>query len=183
MKTTTIRLSGILLLLFTLLFTACKKDNLTSDDLMTVIVNEEATVELSKANFTTKENGLVKATGGNYYEAGSMEYIVEGTTEAIIEFKEGGNCNLNKNGSSFSKSLKGKSKKNKKFTKVILSPIVKVTGCQWIVQGIIEYYDDNNNLLATIDFGNGTCDEWATKTFPNNSKPAVTFSQDDWFKK
>jgi hypothetical protein len=88
---------------------------------------------------------------------------------------------LSKNGISSKKSLKGKSHQSKKYTMVVVSPIVKVANCKYIVQGIVEYYDDNNNLLATIDFGNGTCDEWAVKSFPN--KPDYTFSQDDWFKK
>ncbi len=109
-----------------------------------------------------------------------MEYVVNGITEATFEFNTGGQGTLNKNGGKTNKSLKSKSSKEN-YTKVIVSPIVKVKTCKYIVQGIIEYYDDNNKLVATIDFGDGTCDEWAVKSFPN--KADYTFSQDDWFKK
>jgi hypothetical protein len=182
MKTSS-KLLSIALLALALGFVSCKKDTVNADDFLSEIVEEEETITLSKAGFKTNSIGLIKATTDNYYEAGTMEYIVNGVLEATFEFQTGGQGSLNKNGSSTIKSLKGKSKKTKKYTKVIVSPMVKVSGCQWIVQGIIEYYDDKNNLLATIDFGNGLCDEWATKTFPNNNKPPVTFSQDDWFKK
>jgi len=178
---TTIQFLAFALCGLILSFTSCKKDELTKDDFLTEVVNEESTVELSKAGFTTTSNGLVKATDANYYTAGTMEYVIDGTTEATIEFQAGGQCALNKNGSAKTKSLKGKSSKSKKYHKVIVSPIVKVNGCKYIVQGIVEYYDMNNNLVASIDFGNGTCDALAIKSFPN--KPDYTFSQDDWFKK
>lgn len=166
-----------------LTFTSCKKDEFKSnDDLYKAIASEEATVTLSKAGFTTNSTGLIKASEANYYKAGTMEYIVDGSTEATFSFKTGGQGSLNKGGAISNKTLKSKSGKTS-YTKVIVSPIVKVTGCKYIVQGIVEYYDKNNTLLATIDFGNGTCDEWAVKSFPNNSKPDYTFSQDDWFKK
>lgn len=182
MKNTLYLLSFILCSL-ALTFSSCSKKEISTDDeLFAAIVNEEATIELSKAGFTTNNNGLVKASSANYYTAGSMEYIVDGNPEATFEFAAGGQGTLNKGGTQSKKTLKGKSGKTK-YTKVIISPIVKVTGCKYIVQGMVEYYDDKNNLLATIDFGNGTCDEWAVKTFPNNSKPDYTFSQDDWGKK
>lgn len=180
---TSINILVFVLLGLVLSFTSCKKDELKQDDFLSEVVEEEATINLSKAGFTTKSNGLVKAANESYYETGNMEYVVDGVTEATFIFQSGGQGSLKKGGSTSTKKLKGKSKKTKKYTKVVVSPIVKVTGCKYIVQGIVEYYDMNNNLLATIDFGNGVCDEWATKTFPNNSKPAVTFSQKVWYKK
>ena len=172
----------ILAIITALFFIAsCTKKELSEDQLMYDVVTEQATLELSKANFTTAKNNLVKARNANYFESGSMDYLVDGVTEATITFQSGGQCSLSKNGISSKKSLKGKSHQSKKYTMVVVSPIVKVANCKYIVQGIVEYYDDNNNLLATIDFGNGTCDEWAVKSFPN--KPDYTFSQDDWFKK
>ncbi len=178
--TTTLKTSLLILCAIAIAFTSCKKDTTEKTDLLNEVVNEPATVELSEANFTTNSNNLLKATDANYYEAGTMEYVVNGITEATFEFNAGGQGTLNKNGGKTNKSLKGKSSKAN-YTKVIVSPIVKVKTCKYIVQGIIEYYDDNNKLVATIDFGDGTCDEWAVKSFPN--KPDYTFSQDDWFKK
>lgn len=179
MKTTR-QLSFLLLCAIAISFTSCSKNATEKVDLLYEAVSEPSTVELSQANFTTKSNGLIKAKDANYYEAGTMEYVVNDVTEATFEFKAGGQGSLNKNGHQSAKSLKGKSSKAT-YNKVIVSPIVKVANCDYIVQGIIDYYDDKNNLVATIDFGDGTCDEWAVKSFPN--KADYTFSQDDWFKK
>jgi hypothetical protein len=64
----------------------------------------------------------------------------------------------------------------KGYTEIEVNPIVK-TSCyfdQWDktimtpVSGLFEYYDDNGNWVASIDFGDGTCDEWATKTWDVN---------------
>lgn len=33
------------------------------------------------------------------------------------------------------------------------------------VSGLIEFYDRDNNWVASIDFGDGVCDQWATKTW------------------
>ena len=33
------------------------------------------------------------------------------------------------------------------------------------VSGLFEYYDSENNWIASIDLGDGTCDQWATKTW------------------
>lgn len=176
-----IQLALSLLLILVVGFASCKKEEVKTDDFLSEIVQEEATIELSKEGFKTISTALVKANNANYYEAGKMQYEVNGIIEATFEFQQGGQGALSKNGSSTKKNLKGKSSKSKKYNKVIVSPIIKVKGCKYIVQGIIEYYDTKNNLLATIDFGNGTCDEWAVKSFPN--KPDYTFSQDDWFKK
>jgi hypothetical protein len=39
------------------------------------------------------------------------------------------------------------------------------------VSGTFEYYDENENWVATIDFGDGTCNQWATKTWDTNTFP------------
>ena len=36
------------------------------------------------------------------------------------------------------------------------------------VSGLIEFHDENDNWVASIDFGDGECDEWATKTWDIN---------------
>ena len=33
------------------------------------------------------------------------------------------------------------------------------------VSGLFEYYDENNNWVASLDYGDGTCDHIATKTW------------------
>ena len=82
----------------------------------------------------------------------------------------------------------------KGYTEVEVSPIVK-TSCyfaQWDktimtpVSGLFEYYDSDNYWVASIDFGDGTCDEWATKTwdvnmFPDSPSGSEDFSVFDYF--
>ena len=62
---------------------------------------------------------------------------------------------------------------DKGYTEVEVSPIVKIT-CYFSnwdkdvmtpVSGLFDYYDTDDNWVASIDFGDGTCDEWATKTW------------------
>jgi len=49
------------------------------------------------------------------------------------------------------------------------------------VSGLIEFNDENDNWVASIDFGDGECDEWATKTwdtsvFTEDTSGTSTFS-------
>ncbi len=66
----------------------------------------------------------------------------------------------------------------KDFKKVITDPLVKVDGCDYIVAGVIKFFK-KDKWVATIDFGDGTCDEWATKTTEDGVE---TFSLDDLHK-
>ena len=76
----------------------------------------------------------------------------------------------------------------KGYTEVEVSPIVK-TSCyfaQWDktimtpVSGLFEYYDSDNYWVASIDFGDGTCDEWATKTWDVNMFPDFPIGSEDF---
>ena len=49
------------------------------------------------------------------------------------------------------------------------------------VSGLIEFHDENDNWVASIDFGDSECDEWATKTwdtsvFTEDTSGTSTFS-------
>ena len=49
------------------------------------------------------------------------------------------------------------------------------------VSGLIDFYDTDSNWVATIDFGSGECDQWATKTwdttvFPDSPEGEKRFS-------
>ena len=58
-------------------------------------------------------------------------------------------------------SSKTGSKKN--YSKNILIPLERIDGCDYVVKGKIEYIK-NGSVLATVDFGEGECDDIATKT-------------------
>ena len=84
----------------------------------------------------------------------------------------------------------------KGYSEIEVNPIVKIN-CYFKVwdkdvftpvSGLFEYYDSNGNLVASIDFGDGTCDEWATKTwdvdvFPDYPSGTSDFSVFDYKKK
>ena len=75
------------------------------------------------------------------------------------------------------------------YTEIEVNPIVKIK-CYFSdwdkevmtpVSGLFEYYDADGNWVASIDFGDGTCDEWATKTwdvdvFPDHPSGSNDFS-------
>ena len=74
------------------------------------------------------------------------------------------------------------------YTEVEVSPIVK-SNCyfqEWDkevltpVSGLFEYYDSNNNWVASIDFGDGSCDQWATKTWDVNMFPDYPSGREDF---
>ena len=82
---------------------------------------------------------------------------------------------------------------DKGYIEVEVSPIVK-TNCYFSnwnkdvmtpVSGLFDYYDTDDNWVASIDFGDGTCDEWATKTwnvdvFPDYPSGTNDFSVFDY---
>ena len=84
----------------------------------------------------------------------------------------------------------------KGYSEIEVNPIVKIN-CyfqDWDkdvmtpVSGLFEYYDSDGNWVASIDFGDGTCDEWATKTwdvniFPDYPNGTNDFSVFDYKKK
>ena len=49
------------------------------------------------------------------------------------------------------------------YTKNILIPLERIDGCDYVVKGKIEYIKDGS-VVATVDFGDGECDNIATKT-------------------
>ena len=74
------------------------------------------------------------------------------------------------------------------YTEVEVIPIVK-SNCyfqEWDkevltpVSGIFEYYDSDNNWVASIDFGDGSCDQWATKTWDVNMFPDYPSGSEDF---
>ena len=107
-------------------------------------------------------------------------FIVEGTVEfykgdeliVTIDFGDGTCDNLATKtvGTETTEFiLKREKDKYSKYTKVIVEPLIKTDDCDYIVSGIVDFYQEDL-WVATIDFGDGTCDEWATKTWDGGSK-------------
>lgn len=98
-----------------------------------------------------------------------------GLTFILISCEKEGNYDIVSNDGQYAR----KAYTDKGYTEVEVTPIVK-TSCYFVqwdktimtpVSGLFEYYDSNNNWVASIDFGNGTCDEWATKSWDINMFP------------
>ena len=49
------------------------------------------------------------------------------------------------------------------YTKNILIPLEKIDDCNYVVKGKIEYIK-KGTVVATVDYGDGQCDDIATKT-------------------
>ena len=82
---------------------------------------------------------------------------------------------------------------DKGYTETEVNPIVKIS-CYFSdwdkevmtpVSGLFEYYDADGNWVASINFGDGSCDEWATKiwdvdVFPDYPSGKKDFSVFDY---
>lgn len=62
-------------------------------------------------------------------------------------------------------SASGVNRNGQNWTATITEPIIKRANCRWISDGVIQFTRDGNT--ATLNFGNGTCDRFATLTLPN----------------
>lgn len=125
-------------------------------------------------------NPLVKIEDCDYIVSGTIEFQQNGETIAVIDYGDG-ECDdiatVTKDGETFDISLK-KEYKEDWYYKVVTEPIVKMESCDYIVSGVVEFYSTkDDSWLATIDFGDGECDEWATKT---TKEGTFEFSLLDW---
>lgn len=174
-------LSNYLLLFSFLILISCTKETIKTD-FTDELSNEEAQLVLPSSNFSMEVLETLKADCHDYYVEGKIEYKLEADQVAVVDFGDG---------ESDSKVLviKGESEsefdcnqkecyykgKKSKYKKIIVEPIVKTEDCQYIVSGIIKYYEiSTGNWVATIDFGEGTCDDIATKTTSDGE--LITFS-------
>ena len=114
---------------------------------------------------------LVKQDNCSYIVEGTVDYLKDGKVVATVDYGDGTCDDLatkTVNGESKVIKLKGRMKKGKKgrkekYRKTVVSPLVKLENCSYIVEGTVEYLKDGK-VAATVDFGDGTCDDKATKT-------------------
>lgn len=161
-----------------LIFTACKKEDGSSKDgsLNDAFKNQEAGITLKGDGKFDKviTKPLVKINGCDYIVEGTIEYQLNGTAVAVVDYGDGTCDNLASktvDGVTEVFELDGKEKgKGWEYSKVIVQPLVKLQNCDYIVSGVIEFYKDKTIWVATVDYGSGICDEWATKTWDGGSK-------------
>ena len=108
---------------------------------------------------------MEKIDGCDYVVKGKIEYIKDGSVVATIDYGDG-ECDdiatKTVDGKNYTYNLGGK-EKSSSYKKNILIPLVKIDGCDYIVEGKIEYIKDGT-VVATVDYGDGQCDDIATKT-------------------
>ena len=145
---------------------------------------EEATASSSQINLSSSDyervitSTLVREADRGVYTSGVIEYRENGTVSERVDFgkgKVGKAEKTDKEGNKEDLDLEKKKDKASKYEKVIVEPIVKTDDCDYIVAGIIEFYE-SGELVATVDFGDGNCDDIATKT---SGEEVTEFSMDD----
>ena len=161
-----------LLLTFLILFVSCSKsDNeKLSDDLFK---DQEADLFIKGDGDFEKiiTKPLKKTDDCKFIVEGTIEFLKGGTTVAIIDFGDGECDNIatkTVDGEEFEFILEKKDKASK-YTKIIVEPLIKIEGCDYIVAGIVKFVE-GDKWIATIDFGDGECDDIATKYWDGGSK-------------
>jgi len=89
-----------------------------------------------------------------------IDYVENEVVTTTIQFKKGNKATKITEEGETEISLK---KEGEDFEKVIVEPIVKSEDCDYIIAGMIKYFKDGK-WLATVDYGDGTCDDVAIKT-------------------
>ncbi len=152
---------------------SCQKEK--QDDKNDVFGVEDANLLITENGYkSTIVSPLDKPADWKFNTSGIIEYTVNGNVVAKVDFGSGEKDTWAKksvNGTEANMDLTHKGKKSD-YDKIIVKPLVKTTNCNYIVEGTIEYWN-GGEWVATVDYGDGTCDDLATKTWAGGSK---TFS-------
>ena len=143
-----------------------KKEGKVSKENNDYSVSKGDYIDIKSSNY--EKNILIpleKIDGCDYVVKGKIEYIKDGTVVATVDYGDG-QCDdiatKTVDGKNYTYNLGGK-EKSSSYKKNILIPLVKIDGCDYIVEGKIEYIKDGT-VVATVDYGDGQCDDIATKT-------------------
>lgn len=151
-----------------LLFTSCQKEEESKDRFADEVSSEEEHLRLPESNFDKIITEPLVYSEEGYYSSGVIHYMLNGEEQAVINYgSEKGKAEITKGNEKKKIALKKKEeeKEDKEFyKKIIVEPIVVTDDCEYIVSGIIKYFDKKTGeWLATVDFGDGTCEDIATK--------------------
>lgn len=184
-----------IILVLVLALTGCKKGKYNSKG---GSMTEEAAalgymIEVSTSDFSEVEkSALMRSDENSPYTSGTLEYVENGSVTATIVFNgKEATCSDKKGTKQFGTEVKDCNKKECKkkdckktyYKKVITSPIVKSSECQYIVKGIVKFFDaKTGEWLATFDYGDGTCDDLIDKTSKDKKggTDVYTFSMKDY---
>lgn len=170
---------------FAIIFTACEKDDFKTT-LEDQISNELVHITMPTSDYDmTVTEALTRTNGSDFYTSGIIEYSLDGQVIATVNYGDGTDettAKKYKDGEvadiDLTQTKDKDGKEEKKYVKVVVEPLVVSEDCGFIVSGIIKYYDWDKNWLASIDFGDGTCDDIAVKDTKDGS---TTFTVSDYF--
>ena len=149
-----------------------EKEENASEENFNLSAEEADYINISSSKTGSKKNytkniliPLERIDGCDYVVRGKIEYIKDGAVVATVDFGDG-ECDdiatKTVDGKSSTFNLRGK-KKSSRYKRNIIKPLVKIDGCDYIVEGKIEFIK-TGAVVATLDFGDGQCDNIAIKT-------------------
>lgn len=172
-----------------LIFSSCNKrcNKHIQDDFTHEVSTEEIQIQLPNSGFEMNELETTSSTSDDYYTSGVLEYIIDGEIKATVDFGDGENDskalliqNLTQKEFELKKEDCSYDGKKSQYKKIIIRPLIKTDDCPYIVSGIIKYYNlKDNSWAATIDFGDGMCDDIAIKI---TTKGTTTFNVSEYYK-
>lgn len=121
---------------------------------------------------TWNNNGFDSGGNWSYVKTATMTFTYPGGSSSVWNHShvssliQGGNTPThwdNVWSTTGSSSFEGSNGVN--FSSTIVKPLIKKATCRWISEGKIEFA--RNGGTSTLDFGNGTCDRFATLTTAN----------------
>lgn len=170
---------------------SCNKEE-SEVDFTDSISTVDETLLLPESGYTINKVTELGGLENDRYTEGIIQYVKDGEILASVDFADGtdadeatidqdgvkSRCDLEKmDGGKDGKFGKGK---KRHFKKIIVEPIVKTEDCDYIVSGIVKLFDKKTGKwVATIDFGDGTCDDQATK---ETADGLYTFTLKDHYK-
>ncbi len=166
------KILALILLSIAITLTGCSdKDaiGLDTNSVEAVAASQSADIETKDGYEKVITKPLVKLDDCKFIVEGTIEYRLEGEVVAVVDYGDGECDNI------ATKTVDGVTEefeldeKDSNYDKIITNPLVKLEDCDYIVAGTIEF-SENGVWAATVDFGDGTCDEWATKTWDGGSE-------------
>lgn len=115
---------------------------------------------------------MIKPDDCRFIVSGTIEYKMDGEVVAIIDYGDGVCDNIatkTVRGTTIRFELDAGNDDDFTYRKIIVEPLVSIEGCDYIVSGIIDFYKDGA-WIATIDFGDGMCDDIAIKIWDGGRK-------------
>jgi hypothetical protein len=158
-----------------LLMVSCNKKQICENEANfgEEIANERAQITVPESDYSINiTDALVTSDDVDYYIDGAMDYVLDGQVIASVDFGDGtsdSHATITQNGVDLLMDMDIRDAmydgKKSKYDRIIVRPLVGTDGCAYIVSGIIKYFDrEDHSWVATIDYGDGTCDDLATKT-------------------